>query len=279
MSGTILDKICAAKRLRVEEAKTRVDVERLREIALEKRQSVLPHRLISALKTPNQINIIAEFKKASPSKGIMNDGAEPAVVARQYEAGGAAAISVLTEEDFFNGSLDDLRAVRGAVDLPILRKDFVFDPFQIYEAAAAGADAILLIAAMLDDELLSELHRTAGAELGLDALVEVHTLDELERVKQIGATLIGVNNRNLKSFDVSLDVSRQLIKHAAAGVVMVAESGLRTRDDIVELRELGYSGFLVGETLMRSGDAESELKNLTTEITEDTEKNISNSSQ
>lgn len=269
MRETILDKIFAAKRLSVEKAKRRVDGARLREVALEKRRSAQPHSLFSALQSSNRINVIAEFKKASPSKGVINGVVDPAVIARQYEKGGAAAISVLTEEDFFNGSLDDLGAVRAAVDLPILRKDFIFDPFQIYEAAAAGADAILLIAAMLDDKLLADLHRVAEVELGLDALVEVHTLDELERVNQIGATLIGVNNRNLKSFEVSLDVSRELIKHApTAGAVMVTESGTRTRDDIVELLELGYSGFLIGETLMRSGDPENELRKLATEHTE-----------
>ena len=143
------------------------------------------------------------------------------------------------------------------------RKDFIFDPFQIYEAASAGADAILLIAAMLDDDELESLKHTAEDTLGLDALVEVHTVAELERVKNIGAPLIGINNRDLKSFDVSLDVSRELIRHAPLGSIMIAESGLRTPEDLQELKDLGFSGFLIGETLMRSGSPTLTLKELT----------------
>jgi indole-3-glycerol phosphate synthase len=265
MSETILDKIFAAKRLRVEEAKRRVDAVRLRDLALERRSSSESRRLPSALQETNRINIIAEFKKASPSKGVINDSLDPVTTTQAYADGGAAALSILTEEDFFKGSLDDLRNVRAAVDLPILRKDFIFDPFQIYEAAQAGADAILLIAAMLDDDALIKLHGIAENELGLDALVEVHTLTELERVKKIGATLIGVNNRNLNDFAVSLDVSRELINYAPEGSCMIAESGLRTREDLLELKILGYGGFLIGETLMRSVDPGMEIKNLATD--------------
>lgn len=266
MSGTILDKIFGDKRLRVEEAKLAVGVESLRESALGVRESSGQHLLRKALSDRSKINVIAEFKKASPSKGIINDGVDPGEVARQYEAGGAAAISVLTEEDHFGGSLDDLRSVRAAVDLPILRKDFIFDEFQIYEAAVAGADAILLIAAMLEDDEIERLRIVAENELGMDALVEVHTLEELERVSNTGATLIGINNRDLKAFHVTLDVSRELIPHAPEHVIMVAESGLHTRENLVELQELGYSGFLIGETLMRSGDPISVLRNLTSEM-------------
>lgn len=252
MRETILDKIFAAKKLRIAAAKRSVGMEIVVELALEKCSLVENHRLRSALETHGCINIIAEFKRASPSKGVINNCTDPAATALAYRDGGAAAISVLTEEDFFKGSLDDLRAVRNAVDLPVLRKDFIFDTFQIYEAAEAGADAILLIAAMLDDELLGELHSLAEVTLGLDALVEVHTLEELERVKKFAVKLIGVNNRDLRTFDVSLDVSRELIRHAPKNSLMVTESGLKTRDDLTELRELGYSGFLMGETLMRS---------------------------
>ena len=265
MSETILDKIFGAKKLRVESAKQIIDIERLADLAREKRETARNHRLRIAMETNGRLKLIAEFKRASPSKGTINDAVDPAAVAQSYESGGAAAISVLTEEDFFKGSLNDLRAVRKAVDLPILRKDFIFDPFQIYEAAEAGADAILLIAAMLDDNALAELQHLAEMILGIDALVEVHTLEEMERVKKIGAKLIGVNNRDLRSFDVSLDVSRDLIRHAPADAVMITESGLKTRDDLVELRGLGYSGFLIGETLMRSGDPEEEVRILTTD--------------
>jgi indole-3-glycerol phosphate synthase len=252
MTGTILDKIFSDKRVRVEAAKRASDPVALRERAIEARSSRGWRRLREALSDRSRINIIAEFKKASPSKGVINDGVGPGEMAKRYEAGGACAISVLTEEDHFKGSLDDLRAVRAAVELPLLRKDFIFDPFQIYEAAASGADAILLIAAMLDDQLLEQFRLIAEDELGLDALVEVHTLEELERVKKTGASLIGVNNRNLKTFEVSLDVSRDLIGHAKAGAIMIAESGLKTREHLEELRGLGVSGFLIGETWMRN---------------------------
>jgi indole-3-glycerol phosphate synthase len=174
----------------------------------------------------------------------------------------ACAISVLTEEDKFKGSLEDLKTAKSAVEIPILRKDFIFDEFQIYEAAEAGADVILLIAAMLDDETLTKLYRLSEVELGLDVLVEIHTLDELKRIEKINPKIVGVNNRDLHSFKVSLDVSRELIKHASNDTLMISESGLRTREDLQELQELGYSGFLIGETFMRSGNVEKEIRNL-----------------
>ncbi len=263
MSETILDKIFAAKKMSVEAAKKTVSMERIMETASEKRVSIENNRLRSALEIRDGLKIIAEFKRASPSKGVINDAVDPPSIAAAYAIGGAAAISVLTEEDYFKGSLDDLRAVRNVVDLPILRKDFIFDAYQIYEAAEAGADAILLIAAMLDDESLKKLHHLAEATLGLDALVEVHTLEELDRVNKMGAKLIGVNNRDLKTFDVSLEVSRKLIRHTQFGTVMIAESGLKSREDLIELANLGYSGFLVGEILMLSGDPGKSVRDLT----------------
>ncbi len=263
MKGTILEKILDARRIRVDEAKRLTDVSELMGRSDAIRSDALPHRLQQALTASSGINIIAEFKRASPSKGSINESVEPAAAAQAYENGGAAAISVLTEEDFFKGSLEHLRAVRKVVGLPLLRKDFIFDQFQIYEAAEAGADAILLIAAMLADKDMLDLYNLADKELGIDVLVEVHTLAELERVNSnIGAKLIGVNNRNLHNFDVSLDVSRKLIEHAAKDVILVSESGLRDREDLIELSNLGYSGFLIGETLMRNNDPEAELKKL-----------------
>ncbi|MEQ1763758.1 MAG: indole-3-glycerol phosphate synthase TrpC [Pyrinomonadaceae bacterium] len=262
MTGTILDNIFSDKRVRVEAAKRASDPVAMRDRAIETRSSLGSRRLREALSDGSRINIIAEFKKASPSKGVINDRVDPAEVAGQYEAGGAAAISVLTEEDHFRGSLDDLRAVREVVDIPILRKDFIFDPFQIFEAAAVGADAILLIAAMLEDSQLQDLASLAEDEIGLDALIEVHTLEELERVSNLSPGLIGVNNRDLKTFAVSLDISRELIKHMPAGVVAVTESGLKTGSDMRELKASGYSGFLIGETLMRTGDSADELRRL-----------------
>lgn len=262
MKGTILEKILAVKRIRVDAAKRATDSVALRESAAEVRSTRVSHRLRETLSDRSRINIIAEFKRASPSKGVINNGVDPADVVKQYEAGGAAAISVLTEEDHFKGSLNDLRAVRTSIDIPILRKDFIFDEFQIYEAAEAGADAILLIAAMLQDGEIERLRIMAEDELGMDALVEVHTLEELERVKGTKTELTGVNNRDLKSFHVTLDVSRELIRYAPAGAIMITESGLQTREDLVELHNLGYSGFLIGETLMRTGDPSAELRRL-----------------
>ncbi len=256
-----LTEIIDLKKKRLEIAKSKRDFDELKQSAIARRETVGKHRLQAALQK-NEINIIAEIKRASPSKGVINDKINVRQIARSYEKGGACAISVLTEEDRFAGSLEDLKQARSAVNLPILRKDFIFDEFQIYEAAEAGADVILLIAAMLDDEKLAKLHDLTEQKLKLDALVEVHTLEELERVKRIGATIIGVNNRDLHSFKVSLDVSRQLIKHAPENALMITESGISTKQEIVELRELGFSGFLIGEILMRSGNTEEELRKL-----------------
>ena len=258
-----LTEIIELKKKRLEIAKANRDFDELKSFAILKRETAKNHHLRENLQR-NQINIIAEIKRASPSKGVINDKIDVAEVARNYENGGAIAISVLTEEDRFKGSLDDLKLARKAVELPILRKDFIFDEFQIYEAAEAGADVILLIAAMLDDEVLEKLHHLIEQDLKLDALVEVHTLEELERVKNIGAKIIGINNRDLQTFKVSLDVSRELIKSVPKDALMITESGISNKDEILELRALGFAGFLIGETLMRSGNIEKELKDLTT---------------
>jgi indole-3-glycerol phosphate synthase len=258
---TTLDTIVDATRTRIGNTRKTTDVAALVERSRANRFGVPANRLQQAVMPSETVNIIAEFKRASPSKGVINDRVDPADVARSYEAGGACAISVLTEPELFQGSLEDLRCVRRAVSLPILRKDFIVDEFQIYEAAEAGADAVLLIVAALEPEEVGRLQSVAR-ELGLDALVEVHTLAELEIAEDIGATLIGVNNRDLKSLEVSLDVSRELIAHAPPETPMIAESGLTSRDDLIELKQMGYSGFLIGETLMRSGDAASSLRRL-----------------
>ena len=262
-----LNEIIKLKKKRLKLAQSKLSLEELKKKAFAVRENSEPHRLRKALAEKDKINIIAEIKRASPSKGVINDEINVADVARNYESGGACAISVLTEEDRFKGSLENLITARNAVELPLLRKDFIFDEFQIYEAADAGADVILLIAAMLDDKTLTKLHDLAERKLGLDALVEVHTLEELERVKKIGAKIIGINNRDLHSFKVSLDVSRELIKHAPNDALMITESGLSTKAEILELRELGFSGFLIGETLMRSGNATEELKKLAANYT------------
>ncbi len=202
--------------------------------------------------------IIAEIKKASPSRGVLSDDFRPTDIARAYELGGAASLSVLTDRDFFQGSLEDLVAVRRAVGLPVLRKDFTLEESQIVEAAANGADAVLLIAALHDKGSLCRL-REFAASLGLDVLVEVHDAEELARVIDSGATIIGVNNRNLRTFEVSLETSLALAAAIPATAVKVSESGIFTREHIDTLRAVGYQAFLVGESLMKNPGALKEL--------------------
>jgi indole-3-glycerol phosphate synthase len=169
-------------------------------------------------------------------------------------------MSVLTEEDYFSGSLEDLRAAKSIIDLPVLRKDFIVDEYQVYESAAAGADAVLLIVAALDGDALLRLRRLAEDEIGMDALVEVHDRDEMQRAAACGAKLIGVNNRNLHTFDVSLETSLSLASAAPKDAVLISESGLKTASDLSRLRDAGYRGFLIGESLMRSDDPEAALR-------------------
>ena len=205
--------------------------------------------------------IIAEIKKASPSKGVLAHDFDPPQIARAYQSGGAAALSVLTDETFFQGSLADLEAARAAVSLPVLRKDFTIDPSQILEAAAHGADAILLIAAILTERQVRDF-RELAARYRLSALVEVHNRRELDAAIGAGADLIGVNNRNLATFEVTLDTSLALAGHIPAGALGVSESGIHDARDIVRLRAAGFRAFLVGEHLMKSGDPASALRNL-----------------
>ena len=259
MSGGKLDPIISTKRQRIDAARQKTGVSTLRAIAEENGGS--RRDFASAITQPNRTNIIAEFKRASPSKGWINEKAIPSETAREYETGGAAAVSVLTEEDHFAGSLDDLRSVREAVQLPLLRKDFIIDEYQIYETAAAGADALLLIASILESGEMAEFQALAQG-LGLSSIIEVHDLSELETALNSGASIIGVNNRNLKTFEVSLEASRELISEIPAGITMVAESGLRARADLAELHGLGYSAFLIGESLMRSDDPARMLRSL-----------------
>jgi len=257
----ILTRIIEAKRRRVEEAKRASPVSELRTEAFAVRRNSTEHALANALRN-DRVNIIAEFKRKSPSKGVIRDGASAEMIARSYESGGAAAISVLTEEDHFDGSLNDLRAVKATVGLPILRKDFVIQEYQVYESALAGADALLLIVAALGDETLIRLRRLAEDELGMDALVEVHTKDEMRRASAAGARLIGINNRNLKTFEVSLETSVELATEAPANTILVSESGLNSAADLRRLHGLGYRGFLIGESLMRADCPEDALQEL-----------------
>ena len=256
----ILNAIIEKKRERVEAAKTIMPVDQMRRLAEEVRSAAKPHALADALRAGG-INIIAEFKRRSPSKGMIRADADVIGIAKRYEAGGAAGMSVLTEEDYFAGSLDDLRAVKATVKMPVLRKDFVFEEYQVYESAAAAADAILLIVAALDDDTIRNLRRLAEDELGMDALIEVHTADELKRATACGAKLVGVNNRDLRTFEVSLDTSLSLARETPSNALLISESGLRGPDDLRRLREAGYHGFLIGETLMRSDNSEDTLRN------------------
>ena len=254
----ILSEIIASKRSGLETSKHVLPLEELRRTALSARANAIAHALRNVL-AGNAINIIAEFKRRSPSKGMIRENAAAAPLARIYESAGAAAISVLTEENYFAGSLADLLAVRAQVSIPILRKDFVVDEWQVHESAAVGADALLLIVAALDDETLGRLLTLTEEKLGMDALVEVHTREEMERAVAQGAKLIGVNNRDLRTFDVSTETSLQLARFAPAGTVLVSESGL-TPAEVPKLKAAGYSGFLIGETLMCAADPERQLR-------------------
>jgi indole-3-glycerol phosphate synthase len=258
-----LSRIVEARRQSVaRDAKAR-PLAAVRERARAARRDAEPYALRKTLSRADSINVIAEIKRASPSKGELRGEVNPAALARAYERGGAAAISVLTEEEFFRGSLEDLRKVCAAVSLPVLRKDFIIDEWQVYEAADAGADALLLIVAALDDATLARLLRLTEDELGMDALVEVHGADELRRAQSCGAKIVGVNNRSLRTFEVTLETSVELVRVAAPGALLVSESGLRTGGDLERLAALGFKGFLIGETLMRSDDPETLLRELT----------------
>jgi len=214
----------------------------------------------AALARPGR-HVIAEVKKASPSKGLIRADFEPVEIACDYAAAGATCISVLTEPRFFQGAGAYLTAIRAAVDVPLLRKDFLFDPYQIIEARALGADAVLLILAMLDDALFRELHAVALEE-GLDALVEVHDEGEMERALAAGASLVGINNRNLKTFETSLAVTERLAPLAGPGVVLVGESGLDAPADLARLEACGVRRFLIGESLMRAPHPGEKLRQL-----------------
>lgn len=224
-------------------------LEEMREAALEARENAFPHLFSDAIARTDRLNVIAEIKRASPWQDTVQTGVEPAELALAYSKEGAAAISIWTEEDYFHGSIEDLRSVRAAVSLPVLRKDFIIEIVQVYETAAAGADALLLIAAALDEERLALLRRVAEEELGLDALVEVQNANEMLRAHAMGATLIGVDNRNPSTLEVSLDVSVEVARAAPERVSLVSENGLRTSKHLRGLRALGYKGFLIGESL------------------------------
>jgi indole-3-glycerol phosphate synthase len=262
--NNFLARIIEKKKERLAGAKRLRPLEELRREALSARAGARRHAFREALADAGRVNVIAEFKRASPSKGEIRGRAPAGETARSYERGGAAAVSVLTEEDYFRGSLRDLAEVKECVRLPVLRKDFILEDYQVFESAAAGADALLLIVAALDDATLARLLGLAENELGMDALLEVHTSGELGRASDAGARIIGVNNRDLRTFEVSLETSVELSALAPRGSLLVSESGLRDAADIARLRACGFGAFLVGETLMRAERPEKALRSLVT---------------
>jgi len=246
----ILDRIVKSKRKELVKSKLDRNISELEDI-INKLPEVLDFKNVLKKQSINDIRIIAEVKKASPSKGIIREDFDPIKIARQYEANNAAAISVLTESEFFLGKLDFLKEIKKAVKIPLLRKDFLFDPYQIYEARANGADAVLLISTILEKPLLDEL-LSIVKELSMSALVEIHTKDELEKVLQTDAEIIGINNRNLKSFDTDLQTSIDLMADIPESKVIVTESGIKTKEDMQKLSKAGVDAFLIGESFMRA---------------------------
>lgn len=250
---TILKKIIARKWQEVAARREQVSLSQLESRASEQEP---PRGFTAAMQTcasQGRAAVIAEVKKASPSKGVIREDFQPAQIARSYQQGGAACLSVLTDIDFFMGSDDYLQQARAACDLPVIRKDFMVDSYQVVEARALGADCILLIVAALDDGQMRELDQTAR-ELGLDVLVEVHDRAELERALELDNLLVGINNRDLHSFETSLQTTYGLLPHIPAERMVVTESGIHTRDDVAAMQAHGVNGFLVGEAFMRAAE-------------------------
>ena len=254
----ILDEIHAYKLKEVAENKELVSIESLKE-----RCKDVPDAIKSGtvLKRENRIKFIAEVKKASPSAGIIREDFNYIDIAKEYESGGASAISVLTDKEFFKGDIKYLSEIKETVSLPALRKDFIIDPYQIYEARAASADLVLLIARILTKEEI-DAFLALSHELGMECLVEVHDNDELEKVLETEAVIIGINNRNLDTFETNLDTTLQLYHRIPDGKIVVSESGIKTRADVLVLEEAGIDAILIGETLMRSRNISQKIKEL-----------------
>lgn len=254
----ILDKIIEKRKIRLEAEKQALPLDTLRRAAESSRCNT---RDFKAALRQGGMSIIAEIKKASPSKGIIKSDFDPLRIAREYEQSGAAAISVLTEEDFFLGRSEYLTQVKQIAGIPVLKKDFIFDPWQVWQSALLGADAILLIAAVLSAQELKELRLLAG-KLGMDSLVEVHDQEELKRALESGAEIIGVNNRNLKTFEVDIGTTGKLADGMTPGITIVSESGINTAADVEYLTSLGIDAALVGESLMRAESISAKMKEL-----------------
>lgn len=250
MSSTILDKIVATKRLEVIQAREQCPLAQLKTLA---EQAAPPRDFLAALSGAPPIRLIAEVKKASPSKGVIRADFHPVDIAQQYVAAGANALSVLTDREYFQGSLDYLRAIRKAVNVPLLRKDFVIDEYQVYEARAAGADAVLLIAECLEPGRMRDLYQLIRS-LGMQALIELYDPQNLPAVLDTGTPIVGVNNRDLHTFVVDLEHTLRLQQKIPADRLLVAESGIGSRADVTRLEEAGVAAMLVGESLMRQPD-------------------------
>jgi len=257
----ILDAIVARKKEEIAASKVARPLDQLKKDAS---TAGAPRGFCRALThSPEPIAIIAEVKKKSPSRGILCAEFEPTRIAKSYEAGGASAVSVLTDTDFFGGSLGDLKAVRAAVKLPVLRKDFMLEEYQVWEARAAGADAILLIAAILETTQIKSL-KSLAESLGMDALIEVHSAEELDKIASVGSALIGINNRDLRTFDATLETTEKLAARAAPGSTLVSESGIFTASDLKRLAACGVRAALIGESLVTQTDPAAALKKLLT---------------
>lgn len=261
MSADILQKIVAVKREEVAAARARRALAALR---VDAQASDAPRDFVGGLRAAvaaGRAAVIAEVKKASPSKGVLREHFDPAAIAASYARHGAACLSVLTDERFFQGSAEFLRQARAACPLPVLRKDFMIDEYQVVEARALGADCILLIAACLDDALMSDLEDCA-ADLGMAVLVEVHDESELDRALRLRTPLVGINNRDLRSFQVSIDTTLRMVPRVPADRLLVTESGILAREDVRRLRDADVHAFLVGEAFMRAPDPGTALSNL-----------------
>ena len=247
----ILDEIVEKRKIQLEREKAAADFETVKKAAEKLDRQCISFK--SALAKPDRLSVISEVKKASPSKGLIQPNFDPVKIAKEYETCGADAVSCLTEEHYFQGSSEYFKLIRQAIGLPMIRKDFIIDEYQIYEARLMGADAILLIAAVLDDEKLKHFGDIARS-LGLDILAETHDESELERVLALDFDIIGINNRNLKTFEVTLETTAKLAGMIPEGKVIVSESGIRDNADMKTVRSYGADAVLVGETLMRSGN-------------------------
>ncbi|MBU0500829.1 MAG: indole-3-glycerol phosphate synthase TrpC [Gammaproteobacteria bacterium] len=263
MSDTpdILKKIVARKRVEVRDRSAQAPLEGLRNALADAGPARGFARAIEGRVAVGRAGVIAEIKKASPSRGVLREDFRPGAIAASYERGGAACLSVLTDVDFFQGGDDYLKEARAACTLPVIRKDFIIDPYQVYEARAIGADCILLIAACLDDVRLGELNDLAHG-LGMDVLIEVHDSGELERALRLENRLVGINNRNLRTFEVSLNTTLALLDRIPPDRLVVTESGILSRDDVGLMRSHGVNAFLVGEAFMRAADPGERLAEL-----------------